>query len=186
MGKKKKRSEQKTKVLDISMDIKNIKPDVELKEIFRERSINNKIIPSACNLRMVLLHLRDNSWNISKLKKYERGCYNSYKLDEVIKLLKNYDEEYWPEILRLNVLSIYGNDIGANCASVYLVGYVAEKMGPGEEMVQEYCKLSGITDKELSMKAIYNTGKGDGEYLGILNENGAISDWDFFEKWVMG
>lgn len=186
MGKKKKRLEQKSKVLDISEDIKNKKLDVELKEILRERSINSKIIPSPCNLRMMLLHLRDNSWNVSKLKKYEKSCYQAYKLDEVIKLLKNYEENYWPEILRLNLLSIYGNDIGANCASIYLVGYVAEEMGPGEEMVQEYCKLARITDKELSMKAIYNTGKGDGEYLGILNENGSIADWDFFEKWVMG
>lgn len=187
MGKKRKKVEQNNMNVEyIQKNIINIKLDIELKDVLRERSVNSKIIPNPCNLRMMLLHLRDNNWNISKLKKYEKGCYNSYKLGEVVSMLKNYEEKYWPEIIRLNILSIYGSDIGTNCASMYLVGYVAENMGPGEHMMEEYCKLAGITEKELCVKAIYNTGKGDGEYLEVLNADGTVADWDFFEKWVMG
>lgn len=164
----------------------NIKLDIELKDVLRKRSINNKVIPNGATLKTVIYHLRDNNWNVSRLKKYEKNCYNAYKLDNIIKLLKVYDEKYWPEILRINILSMYGDDIGNNCADIYLVGFVAENLGCGEHLMGEYCKLAGITEKELYIKAIYNTGKSDGEYLEILNNDGTVADWDFFEKWVMG
>lgn len=187
MAKKKRKNEVKIKqVVDIRKDILDIKFDLELKDILRGRSLNSKVIPSACNIKNVLIHLKDRNWNVYKLKKYERSCYEAYKLDKVIGLLKDYEEKYWPEILRLNILSIYGEEIGANCVAMYLVGYVAENIGCGEAMMREYCKLVGITERDICAKAIYNTGKSDGEYLGVLKEDGKIADWDFFEKWVMG
>lgn len=187
MGKKKRKIETKIKKeLDIQKDILNIIPEIELKDVIRERSINSKVIPSACNLKDVLNHLKEKNWNISRLKKYEKNCYDAYKINEVLYMLKEFEEKYWPEIMKINVLSTYGEDIGANCASMYLVGYVAENMGSGENMMQEYCKLAGITEKDICVKAIYNTGKNDGEYLGVLNKDGTVADWDFFEKWVMG
>lgn len=32
--------------------------------------------------------------------------------------------------------------------------------------------------------AIWQVGKGDGVYLGILNYDGRIKDWEFFNKWI--
>lgn len=191
MVKKRKKNEIKFKrevkrEKDIVGDILYIKPDIELKDILRERDINSKVIPSACNLKDVLGHLKEKNWCISKLKKYEKSCCDAYRVNEVLPMLKDFEEKYWPEIMKINVLSTYGEDIGANCTSMYLVGYVSENMGPGEHMMQEYCKISGITEKELCVKAIYNTGKNDGEYLGVLNNDGTVADWDFFEKWIMG
>lgn len=187
MGKKKRKNELTIKrKVDVQKDILNIEHEIELKDVLRERNINRKIIPSACNLKDVLTHLKERNWNISRLKRYEKSCWDAYKLDAVLVMLKEFEEKYWPEILKINMLSTYGDDIGANCASIYLVGYVAENMGVGEHMMQEYCKLAGITEKEICVKAIYNTGKNDGEYLGVLNADGTVADWDFFEKWVMG
>lgn len=187
MGRKKRKIDPKNKgKADVQKNVLYIKPDIELKDVLRERSINSKVIPCACSLKEVLLHLSEKNWNISKLKKYEKSCCEAYKLNQVLSMLKEFEEKYWPEIMKINVLSTYGEDIGANCAAIYLVGYVSEKMGIGEHMMKEYCKLAGITEKEICVKAIYNTGKNDGEYLGILNEDGTVADWDFLEKWVMG
>lgn len=187
MARKKRRVQGKVNnIADIQKDILDITPDLKLRDSLRERNITNKAIPSACSIRMVLLNLKDKNFNVSKLKKYEKKSYEAYKLDKVINLFKVYEEKYWPEILRLNILSIYGDDIGANCMAMYLVGYVAENMGCGEHVMNEYCKLVGITESEICVKAIYNTGKTDGEYLGILKPDGKVADWDFFEKWVMG
>jgi hypothetical protein len=43
-----------------------------------------------------------------------------------------------------------------------------------------------ITDKQNSAQAIWQVGKGDGTYLGILNEDGSVKDWGFFEEWIRG
>jgi predicted house-cleaning noncanonical NTP pyrophosphatase (MazG superfamily) len=45
---------------------------------------------------------------------------------------------------------------------------------------------NGITDKLNSAQAIWQIGKGDGTYLGVLNDDGSVRDWDFFKKWVNG
>lgn len=192
MGNKKRKHEHKIKKtahipekITNQRNILNIKPEIELKDRLRERDINSKIIPSSCYLKDMLIHLKQKNWNISKLKKYEKGCFDAYNLYGVLHILKEYEEKYWPEIMKINVLSIYGDDIGANCASMYLVGYVAENMGSGEHMMEEYCKLANITEKDICIKAIYNVGKSDGEYLGILDKDGKVNDWDFFEKWIM-
>ncbi|MCQ6282229.1 hypothetical protein [Bacillus sp. EB600] len=35
-------------------------------------------------------------------------------------------------------------------------------------------------------QAIWQVGKGDGVYLGILTEDGSIKDWNFFAQWIKG
>jgi hypothetical protein len=34
--------------------------------------------------------------------------------------------------------------------------------------------------------AIWQVGKSDGVFLGILNNDGTVKDWDFMNKWVYG
>ena len=41
-----------------------------------------------------------------------------------------------------------------------------------------------ISDKPGSAQAIWQVGKGDGVYLGILNEDGMVKDWDFIKLWI--
>jgi hypothetical protein len=40
------------------------------------------------------------------------------------------------------------------------------------------------SDKDNSANAIWQVGKGDGIYLGILNQDGSVKDWDFIKKWI--
>ena len=38
--------------------------------------------------------------------------------------------------------------------------------------------------KKNSAQAIWQVGKGDGVYLGILNLDGTVKDWNFINKWI--
>lgn len=41
---------------------------------------------------------------------------------------------------------------------------------------------NGITDKSNSAQAIWQVGKGDGTYLGVLNDDGSVKDWGFLKN----
>ena len=45
-----------------------------------------------------------------------------------------------------------------------------------EPLFRNYILNKGISEKERSALAIWQVGKGDGVYLGILNEDGSIKD----------
>jgi hypothetical protein len=47
-------------------------------------------------------------------------------------------------------------------------------------------KISGILAKGNTSQAIWQVGKGDGVFLEIINEGGAVKDWEFLNRWVMG
>lgn len=49
-------------------------------------------------------------------------------------------------------------------------------------MFFDYVFKNGITEKEGSAQAIWQVGKDDGIYLGILNEDGSIKDWNFIAQ----
>jgi len=61
---------------------------------------------------------------------------------------------------------------------------VVETHGGGRQNLIQYVKDNGISDKENSAKAIWQVGRGDGEYLGVLNDDGSVKDWDFFARWI--
>jgi hypothetical protein len=67
-----------------------------------------------------------------------------------------------------------------------LVAYVAENVKPGKQAFFEYVMSNGITDMPNTAQAIWQVGKGDGTYLGVLNEDGSVREWSFFRKWVNG
>lgn len=50
--------------------------------------------------------------------------------------------------------------------------------------MEEYCRKVKIIQKLNSVNAIYGAGKGDGIYLGLLNNDGIIKDKEFFRKWI--
>jgi hypothetical protein len=76
------------------------------------------------------------------------------------------------------------SDLGANPLDIYIIAFVAETYGCGKDQLVKFVQANGISDKRHSANAIWQVGKGDGLYLGLLNEDGSVLDWDFFEKWV--
>lgn len=89
-------------------------------------------------------------------------------------------------LIRQHILNQNPNDLGASCIDIYLVAYVAENVKPGKQAFFEYVMNNGITNKPNTAQAIWQVGKGDGTYLGLLNEDGSVRDWGFFRKWVNG
>lgn len=158
--------------------------DLVLKDVLRGRNINSKVIPTVANLKPMLKQLKDNNWDYKKLKQWYKRSYKAYCIDKIVHILKVTEEDKWPDIIKINILSLYGEEIGASCLDIYFVAYVAHNYGIGKKVMEEYCKRINITQEPNSVNAIYSVGKYDGEYLGLLNKDGTIKDKEFFEKWI--
>lgn len=158
--------------------------NILLSNVLRGRSIHNKIIPTVCNLKNMLTKLENNEWEFSKLKQWEKRSYKAYKIDRVIIALKESSKSNWPEIIKEHILTLQNDEIGASCLDIYFVGYVAEKYGTGKHKIFEYAKEKHITEKMGSANAIYQVGKNDGIYLGLLDQYGRIKDKEFFKQWI--
>lgn len=87
-------------------------------------------------------------------------------------------------IIREHILKGDPNDFGVHCIDIYLVAYVSEKYGRGKEKFFEHIKSKGISEKANSAQAIWQVGKGDGQFLGILNNDGSVKDWSFMANWI--
>ena len=68
---------------------------------------------------------------------------------------------------------------------IYIVGYINHTYGQGKDILAKWLQEEKVTDNKNSVTAIWQVGKGDGVYLGILNEDGRICDWEFVAKWLM-
>lgn len=161
------------------MSVRNTLPDN-----LRGRSLTNKVIPTVCNLKNMLDRLVEVHGDSSALKQWEKRSYEAYRIEEIKSLILNTPLDQWKQIVRMHILAGKPQDFGASCIDIYLVAYVAETFGAGKEKFFEYIKTAGISDKVNTAQAIWSVGKGDGVYLGILNEDGTVKDWDFINKWL--
>lgn len=158
--------------------------NVRLPDHLRERSIYKKVIPTVCNLRNMLEKLVNLQGNHSELKPWEKRSYQAYLIDEIKKQILGTGQDRWKEIIRNHILSKKPSSLGASCIDIYLVAYVSENYGLGKEKFFQFIEKKGISKKLNSAQAIWQVGKGDGVFLNILHNDGAIKDWDFFNKWV--
>jgi len=158
----------------------------DLPDSLRGRSIHVKVIPTVYNLKNMLSKLVEVKGDYLKLKQWEKRSYKAYKIDDIKLKILNSPPYQWKDIIRNHILNGRPSDFGANCIDIYLVAYVAEKYGTGREIFFDYIKRNSISDKINSALAIWQVGKGDGVYLGILNEDGTIKDWSFMQQWLDG
>lgn len=158
--------------------------DLVLGNVLRGRNINTKVIPTVCYLQPMLRNLREVNWDKNKLRQWERTSYKAYAIEKVIHILRVSETSKWPEIIKNNILSLYGDEIGASCLDIYFVAYVAHNYGIGKRVMNEYCRKVKITEKINSVNAIYNVGKSNGVYLSLLNNDGTIKDKEFFKEWI--
>jgi hypothetical protein len=150
------------------------------------RSISTNIIPTVCNLKNTIKKLVLVNGDYSQLKQWERRSYQAYHLDSIKSELLIASTERQIELIKSHILNIHPKEIGASCIDIYLVAYVAENYGPSKKIFFDYIKSSGISDKDNTAQAIWQVGKGDGVYLGLLKEDGTIKDWSFFTTWING
>lgn len=122
----------------------------------------------------------------SQLKQWEKRSYQVYRIDKIQNEILSSSPEKWKNIIKQHILNGDPKDFGASCIDIYLVAFVAENYSPGKDSFFDYIKDSGISDKENTAQAIWQVGKGDGVFLGLLNNDGKVRDWDFFTSWITG
>lgn len=173
------------KYLDCDLNIiSEYSRDIELPRILRGRDIFSKVIPTVCNLKLMLKHLEEGQWKYENLPKWAMPSFRAYKIDRITNRLITTSKEQWIYIIRDHILSLYADDIGASLVDIYLVAYCAKYYGTGLKNILKLAVEKHITENEKSANAIYVVGKGDGVYLNILNDDGTIKDDEFFRKWL--
>jgi hypothetical protein len=168
------------------MDIKNDLVLYVLPDNLRGRSISTNIIPTVCNLKNMLEKLILVDGDYSKLKQWEKRSYQAYHIEKIQSELLTAAPKDRREIILSHILKIHPKELGASCIDMYLVAFVAENYGSGKKIFFDYIKSSGISDKDNTAQAIWQVGKGDGIYLGLLNIDGTVLDWSFFTSWIDG
>lgn len=148
------------------------------------RSLHVKVIPTVCNLENMLHKLIDALGDNSKLKRWETVSYKAYKIEDIKSKIMNSPSSEWRDIIRKHILNNKPSYFGAGCIDIYLVAYVTETFGTEKEIFFKYIKDNKISEKFNSSNAIWQVGRGDGVYLGILNKDGTVKDWDFIKQWV--
>jgi hypothetical protein len=87
-------------------------------------------------------------------------------------------------MVREHILKTDPFDLGSNAIAIYLVAYVSESYGEGQERFNEYIIEHKISNNIEDAQAIWEVGISDGVYLDLLNEDGTVNDWNFFKKWI--
>jgi predicted house-cleaning noncanonical NTP pyrophosphatase (MazG superfamily) len=157
----------------------------ELPRNLRGRSIHLNVIPTVSNLKNMIDKLVLVDGDVSQLKQWEKRSFAAYQISKIKREVVNAPtKDSRTNLVKRHILNLDPNDLGASCIDIYLVAYVAENVKPGKQAFIEYVMNQGITDKPNSAQAIWQVGKGDGTYLGVLHEDGSVRDWHFFRKWV--
>jgi hypothetical protein len=155
-----------------------------LPDNIKGRSLYKLIIPTVCNLRNMLNKLEEIDGDFNQLKSWEKRSYKSYNIKQIQNSILHQSEVTKKRKIKKHILSLHPDNIGSSCADIYLIAYIAHNYDKGRARAFEWIFENGITGMLNSAQAIWQVGKGDGLYLGVLNEDGSIKDYDFFKKWA--
>lgn len=145
---------------------------------------SERIIPTVCNIKNVLKKLDENGFKYFYLKPWEKRSYKHYNLEKIKGRLLSAGTNEQIKIIREHILNSNFEELGASPFDIYIVAYVSENIGNSRKDFIDYCLNNGLAGTENSSAAIYNVGKGDGIFLGILNADGTVKDWEFMKKWL--
>ena len=148
------------------------------------RSLEDKVIPTVCNLKNMLHKLKQVNGDYTQLEPWEKRSYKAYHMEAIQQEILSKDQSDWPNIIRMHILTGDSSFFGTSCVDVYLVAYVANTYGPGKGVFEKYIFDKQITERMNSVNAIWQVGKGDGVYLDVLHQDGSIKDSEFFKKWI--
>jgi hypothetical protein len=147
---------------------------------------SEKIIPTVCNIENMIEKLEENGGDFSKLKQWEQRSYKHYSFEKIQKEVLAAEEDTRIQIIREHILNSPIEALGASPFDIYIVAYVSENIDIGRQAFIEYCLSNKMAGTYNSANAIYIVGKGDGIYLGILNADGTVRDWEFMKNWING
>ena len=157
---------------------------IDLPDNIRGRNLFENAIPTVGKLEDMLIELKEVEGNFTYLDVSAKRTYAAYCIENIQKKFMNAKEDKWLDLIREHVLKTDPFDLGPNVLDVYLVAYVSEKYGQGQERFNEYIIERKISSHIEDAIAIWEVGLADGLYLELLNEDGSVADWNFFKKWV--
>lgn len=158
---------------------------IDLPYNLKGRNLFEGVIPSVCNLEDMLNKLKEVDGNFLYLEQNEKRSYTAYCIDRIEKKVLDSRPDKLKDIVRDNILRTDPFDLGPNCLDIYLVAYVSENYGEGEERFNEFIIENKISNNIESAQAIWQVGTSDGYFLEVLNEDGTVKDWEFFRKWIL-
>lgn len=117
----------------------------------RGRVLAQDIAPINITLESLLQRLDSISWNYNGLSPYAKRVFNAYKLSKVSEQLRNADIQQKIIIIRKNILSLYGGEVGDNCLSIYLLAYCVNKYSDKSfsEAVKKFYEEEEIVKKHI-------------------------------------
>lgn len=146
--------------------------------------IYKKIDRTASNLEKMLEQLKSFNGDESKLNDEEKVCYDAYNIEAIkIELLQAHQYE-WPQIIKNHLLMGDASKFSDSCLDMYLVAYVSKNVGKGKAVFTHFTLENKLVEKEKLSSTAWSVAKDDGKYLGILNEDGSVSDDQFFDLWI--
>lgn len=151
----------------------------------RGRVLSQDISPINITLESLLQRLDSISWNFNGLSPYAKRVYDAYKLRKISVQLENVNMQQRIVLIRKNILSLYGGEIGDNCLTVYLFMYCVNRYSDKSfsEAVKKFYEEAEIVKNTNQINTIVNIGKADGTFLEILDAKGRIIDLSFMNKW---
>ncbi|WP_164126930.1 hypothetical protein [Sphingobacterium luzhongxinii] len=155
-------------------DVPRPRTESSLPASVKGRNIFSRIVPTVCNLEPMLHNLREQDWNWSMLRDWERAQYRAYRMDDIVTKLKQTPEVQWKDIIKQHLLECEVHELGPHPMDIYLLAYYAKSNRKrNRKDFIAFVKESGISEKDLSGSAIWQVG---------LKEDGWVLDWDFVNR----
>ncbi len=157
---------------------------IDLPDNIRGRNLFEDMIPTVGTLEDTLNKLKQAEGNFTYLEIEEKRSYAAYCIENIGKKILRSGDNKWVDIVKDHILKTDPFDLGANPLSIYLLAYVSENYGQGQERFNEYIIEHKISNNVEDALAIWEVGISDGIYLELLKVDGTVCDWNFFKKWI--
>lgn len=163
---------------------RNLSKPIDLPDNIKGRNLFEDVIPMIGNLEDTLINFKQTEGNFTYLELAEKRSYAAYCIENIEKSVIRSPEDKWKDLVKDNILKTDPFKLGANTLSIYLVAYVSENYGKGQDRFNEYIIEHKISQNIEDAQAIWEVGIADGVYLELLNKDGTVDDWNFFKKWI--
>lgn len=162
--------------------------EIDLPRVLRGRAIQTgNVVPTVARLKNVLTQIQNiNQVNPDSLRNYERTCLDKYYLTNIVlrEILHPSNGDDWISIVRRNILANNFPPLGVHPFTIYTVAWIAQKYASGVTKFKETALELELGGTLNAVQNIWSVGHLDGLDLELLNDDGSVADWSFFNQWL--
>lgn len=159
-----------------------------LPRVLRGRVIQaGNVVPTVARLKNVITQIQKiNQVNPEQLRSYERISLKKYHLTNPVltQILNPMEGDDWISIVRRHIIATNFPPLGVHPFTIYTVAWIAQTFGPGLGRFREIAQELELGGTPNSINAIWNVGHLDGLDMELLNDDGSVADWTFFNHWL--